>query len=441
MQPKTHITLRQLQQQVKKTLTEQFALPIWVSAEISDLKVNYSGHCYLELIEKGTDNQVPSAQARAVIWRSQYPQIASYFEAETQQKLASGIAILAKVLVNYHELYGFSLQIIDIDPSFTLGEVERRRNQTILQLQKEGVWDMNHELSLPTLVQRIAVISSRNAAGYQDFCKELSQSGYRFQLTLFDAFMQGNAAEDSIIEKLYDVARQLEEFDALVLIRGGGSRSDLNCFDSYRLCNHIAQFPLPVVTGIGHDKDVSVADMVAHTSLKTPTAVAGFLVERMAQNYEQIEHAALCLRDLTRKTLHSSHLSLSHISSEVNHLSRTLIARHQSRMIHLTELIPTTVHHLCQRHRDRMTANEQQLRYSVRNLLRHKQQQILSAEELIESRHPKQILRLGFAIVRTPSSDIASAQSLNRGDQVEIELSDGSIQATVNNKKIWQKKN
>ena len=279
-----HITLRELQRRVKSVLEGSFALPLWVSAEISDIKVNYSGHCYLELVEKaekGGDNGVPTAQARAVIWKSHFPRIAAYFEAETGQRLAPGLKILAKVLVSYHELYGFSLQITDVDPSFTLGDLERQRQQTIAQLQQDGVWEMNRGVPMPTVVQRVAVVSSAQAAGYQDFCKELAKSPYRFEVELFDAFMQGEAAEGSIIDALCRVADRLEEFDAVVIIRGGGSRSDLNCFNAYRICSYVAQFPLPVITGIGHDKDTSVADMVAHTALKTPTAVAGWLVERM----------------------------------------------------------------------------------------------------------------------------------------------------------------
>ena len=283
MQTHSHITLSQLQRLVKETLHERFALPVWVSAEISEIKVNYSGHCYLELVEKGGDNGVPLAQSRAVIWRTAYPRIARYFEAETGQRLAAGIKILAKVAVNYHELYGFSLQITDIDPTYTLGDMERQRQMTIAQLQKEGVWDMNREAPMPVVVQRVAVVSSANAAGYQDFRKELAKSPYRFEVTLFDAFMQGAAAEESIVTALCAVAERMDEFDAVVLIRGGGSASDLNCFNAYRLCAHVAQFPLPILTGIGHDKDTSVADMVAHTALKTPTAVAGWLVERMTQ--------------------------------------------------------------------------------------------------------------------------------------------------------------
>lgn len=317
MLPHAHITLSELQRLVKETLHERFALPVWVSAEISEVKVNYSGHCYLELVEKGGDNGVPLAQSRAVIWRTAYSRIAGYFEAETGQRLAAGIKILAKVAVNYHELYGFSLQITDIDPAYTLGDMQRQRQQTIDCLRKEGVWDMNREVGMPAVVQRIAIVSSANAAGYQDFCKEIGKSPYRFRLTLFDAFMQGAAAEESIVAALCAVADRMEEFDAVVIIRGGGSASDLNCFNAYRLCTHVAQFPLPVLTGIGHDKDTSVADMVAHTALKTPTAVAGWLVERMDTIDAWLDNAALQLRDNVLVTSRAQELQLQELSSHL----------------------------------------------------------------------------------------------------------------------------
>lgn len=413
------ITLRELQRRVKSALEGQFALPVWVSAEISEIKVNYSGHCYLELVEKGGDNGVPTAQARAVVWRSHYPRISGYFEAETGQRLAAGIRILAKVLVSYHELYGFSLQITDIDPSYTLGDMERQRQQTIAQLQQEGVWDMNREAPMPAVVQRIAVVSSVHAAGYQDFCQELEKSPYRFEVSLFDAFMQGEAAEESIVAALCAVAEQLEKFDAVVLIRGGGSRSDLNCFNAYRLCAHVAQFPLPVVTGIGHDKDTSVADMVAHTALKTPTAVAGWLVERMAEADGWLDYAALQLRDATAAAMHASEVRLERLSGEVRRLSGELLTRQSLRLEHLGTLLPE----------------------AARDFLARQTLRLENAAELIAGRSPERILRLGFAVLRAGGKAVTSAAGVTAGEDVEIEVSDGRISATVNSGKIWQKKN
>ena len=385
MQTHSHITLSQLQRLVKETLHERFALPVWVSAEISEIKVNYSGHCYLELVEKGGDNGVPLAQSRAVIWRTAYPRIAGYFEAETGQRLAAGIKILAKVAVNYHELYGFSLQITDIDPTYTLGDMERQRQITIAQLQQEGVWDMNREAPMPVVVQRVAVVSSANAAGYQDFRKELAKSPYRFDVTLFDAFMQGAAAEESIVEALCGVAARPEDFDAVVLIRGGGSASDLNCFNAYRLCAHVAQFPLPILTGIGHDKDTSVADLVAHTALKTPTAVAAWLVERMAQADGYLAWAGLQLGNAALAITHSAAVGLERLGAALAQQSQRLLQ--EGRLAAASELL---------------------LSYSV-----------------------ERVLRRGFAVVRRGGEALRSAEGLSPGDRLDITLADGEVQAAV----------
>ncbi len=414
----TYITLRDLQRLVKQTLDERFALPLWVSAEIAEIKVNYSGHCYLELVEKGGDNGVPTAQARAVIWRSQYTRIAAYFEAETRQRLAAGIRILAKVLVTYHELYGFSLQITDIDPAYTLGDMERQRQQTIAQLQKEGVWEMNRETIMPTVVQRIAVVSSANAAGYQDFRNELAKSPYRFSLTLFDAFMQGSAAEESIVAALCQIAEKQADYDTVVIIRGGGSASDLNCFNAYRLCAHIAQFPLPVVTGIGHDKDTSVADMVAHTALKTPTAVAGWLVERMAAVDGWLDAAALQLHDTTISAMRTTELRLERLSGELRHQATALLTRRTLQLNHLEEQLPQ----------------------QVAAFIARRNASLVAASELIAGHAPERMLRLGFAVVRQGGKAVMSAHHVTTGEAIEIEVADGAISAQVNHTTIWQKK-
>ena len=410
MATRPHITLLELQRKVKLTLNEGFALPVWVSAEIADLKVNYSGHCYLELIEKElkSDNGVPVAQARAVIWRSAYSRIAAYFEAETGQRLAPGIRILAQVVVNYHELYGFSLQITEIDSTYTLGDMEQQRRQTIERLQAEGVWEMNHELTLPLLVQRIAVISSAQAAGYQDFCKELGRSGYAYRLTLFEAVMQGMAAEESITEALCAVAARQEEFDAVIIVRGGGSTTDLNCFNAYRLSSHVAQFPLPVLTGIGHDKDQSVVDLVAHTTLKTPTAVAGWLNERMSSIEGWLEGAAQQLHELTIARMREAELRLEQGLAELHRMAveRTL------------------------REGLRLEQREVMLRERLANALRGEQQRLEKATEAIESRSPQRILQLGFAVLRAEGKALKSVGELEKHRQLTVELSDGTTEIT-----------
>ncbi|MBQ8307963.1 MAG: exodeoxyribonuclease VII large subunit, partial [Alistipes sp.] len=406
MTPNQPITLSDLQGAVKTTLLERFALPVWVVAEVAELKVNYSGHCYLELVEKGAKDGVPKAQARAVIWRSHYPRIAGYFEAETGQRLGAGLQVLIKATVNYHELYGFSLQISDIDPSYTLGDMARQRQQTIARLQAEGVWEMNREQVMPPVVQRIAVVSSRNAAGWQDFRNELQKSPYAFQVTLFDAFMQGEAAEDSIVAALYAISERIEEFDAVGVLRGGGSASDLNCFNGYRLCAHIAQFPLPILTGIGHDRDQSVADMVAHTALKTPTAVAAWFVERMGRIDRWLEDAARLINERTKQLLQGETLRLERAQSRLHRESREGLIEARMRLERGATRLPDAVQRFLERHR----------------------QQLQQAASIVESRHPKQILQLGFAVVRAEGRALRTVEELQRQRQISIELADGSVE-------------
>lgn len=402
----SHIALSELQRLVRTALDERFPLPLWISAEIAELKVNYSGHCYLELVEKGGDNGIPTAQARAVVWRSHYPRIAADFEAATGRPLAAGMRILARASVSYHELYGFSLRIIDIDPSYTLGEMERLRQETIDRLRREGVWEMNRSLAMPLPVQRVAVVSSAQAAGYRDFRKELERSPYRIEHRLFDAFMQGEAAEDSIIAALCAVADAEEPFDAVAILRGGGSASDLNCFNSYRLCSYVAQFPLPVITGIGHDKDTSVADMVAHTPLKTPTAVAVWLSERAAQAAVRLDEASQRLHDAVILLVRDRERTLQRLGGELASRSAALAAREQGRIDTLSSRLPAEAAALVARCRERLAA----------------------AEALAESRSPRHILRLGFAVVRRDGRAVISAHDIHSGQKLEIEVADGRFE-------------
>lgn len=413
-----HITLRELQRTVKRTLEERFELPVWVSAEIAEIKVNYSGHCYLELVEKGGENGVPTAQARAMIWSSNYSRIAARFEQETGQPLSAGLRILAKALVSYHEIYGFSLQISDIDPTYTQGDMERQRQQTIRQLQEEGVWEMNRQLAVPAGVQRVAVVSSAHAAGYRDFCKELEKSSYRFSLTLFDAFVQGAEAENSIVDALGRIAERADEFDAVALIRGGGSASDLNCFNAYRLCAHIAQFPLPVITGIGHDKDTSVADRVAYAALKTPTAVAGWLAERLAGLDGGFDYLAVRLREATLGHTHAAALQLQRLTGELRRVAGERLAAERMRLIRLAER-PAE---------------------AARDLLARQRIRVGNAAEIVAAHSPERLLKLGFALLRSGGRTVTAAAQAQAGDEVEIRLSDGILTATIQKTTIWPKK-
>ena len=407
-----HITLSELQHRIKAAVEGSLALPLWVVAEVSELKVNYSGHCYLELVEKSEPARggtpIPRAQVRAVIWRSQYAMLSSYFEAQTGSRLSVGMKILAKVVVSYHELYGLSLQITDIDPSYTLGEVERQKQLTIAQLQSDGVWDMNRSLTLPRPLQRIAVISSAAAAGYRDFCNELQEGGYAILTTLFDAVVQGAAAEQSICTALEEVALRQEQFDAVVLIRGGGSASDLSCFNSYRLCSYVAQFPLPVITGIGHDKDTSVADMVAHTPLKTPTAVAAWLTEQMACEMAWLDDAARTLSDMAVVAVQRERMRLERMMSDVERDTLRALDREQTFL--------------------KMT--REQLSFAVERGMERQKAFLDMASAAVDARAPEKILKLGFAVVRCNGHAVTSAEGLT-GKEVDIQLATGNITATV----------
>lgn len=430
MAQESYISLSELQRRIKSAVEESLPLPVWVAAEIAELKVNYSGHCYLELVEKaepspargtkvgsggapmGVSNggsSVPRAQVRAVVWRSQYAMLSAYFEAETGSKLAAGMKILAKVIVTYHELYGLSLQITDIDASYTLGEVERQKQQTIKQLQQDGVWDMNREVAMPMLVQRLAIVSSASAAGYRDFCNELRSGGYAFAVELFDAVMQGAAAEESVCAALEAIAARQEEFDAVVIIRGGGSASDLSCFNSYRLCSYVAQFPLPVLTGIGHDKDTSVADMVASTPLKTPTAVAAWLVDRMARIDAWLDDSMQRLGELAVASAHRERLRLELFSADVAKLTMLRFERERAYLQMSREMLLSAVERMIER--EKLKVN--------------------MAQEIVEARSPQQILRMGFAVVRSNGKAIRSTEGVAAGQKLTIELGRGELVAEV----------
>ncbi len=382
---------------------------MWVTAEIAELKVNYSGHCYLELVEKGENDALAKAQSRAVIWRSSYTMISSHFLSQTGQQLSAGLKVLVKVLVNFHELYGLSLQITDIDPSYTLGDAERQRLMTIAQLKSDGVWDMNREQPLSRLLQRIAIISSANAAGYQDFCQEIERSGYHFSLSLFDAYMQGAGAEDSIVAALEAIASSDDDFDAVVIIRGGGSANDLQCFNGYRVASHVAQFPMPIIAGIGHDKDVSIVDMVAALSLKTPTAVATMLTERMAQIEGWLDAAAQSLCDSAVAITREHLIRLEHLSTDLKAKAAQVIESQKSRVVTLAQSLPERAEQFIALERSKING-------------------LSSAVEL---HSPSHLLRLGFAVARVDGVAIRSSEQLSVGQNVTIEIADSQLSAEI----------
>jgi len=363
------LKLSELNGLVKNAVSEAFTAPIWVIGEISELKTNRSGHCYLNLIEKEENGDAIVAQARATIWSYTFRMLRPYFESTTGKQLTEGLNVLVSVSVEFHELYGYSLNIRDIDPTYTLGDMARRRREIIARLQSEGVAEMNKELDLPLVPQKIAIISSETAAGYQDFIDQLihNPAGYHFDLKLFPAVMQGNQAESSIIGALEQIYLYENFFDAVVIIRGGGSQADLSCFDNYNLAYFITQFPLPVITGIGHEKDDSIVDMVAHTKLKTPTAVAEFLISGVAQFDLHLEDLNNRFIEIVTGLIAESKNDIEQIARVIAPLTRERISKANNRLNQTIWKLDNSVKIFIQNRNNQLRRKEEIVRYEFKN--------------------------------------------------------------------------
>jgi exodeoxyribonuclease VII large subunit len=396
----------------------------------------------MELVEKddagsGTGNAVPKASARAVAWRSTWSSLSAYFGGVTGSAPEPGMKVLVKVVVSYHELYGFSLVVADIDPSYTLGEAQRQRQQTIARLKEEGVFDMNREVDLPGAIQRLAVVSSATAAGWRDFMQELGRYPWRFEVELFEAVMQGHATESSVVTALEAIASRGEDFDAVVIVRGGGSQSDLSAFDGYRLCSHIAQFPLPVLTGIGHDKDRSVADMVAAVELKTPTAVAVWLGERLESLDNLLNDFSSRISEVATAVLERERLRLERAARVVSTGALDMTRRLEVRLERLSGELARRSGEYFMREGHRLS-NFSALAGERPGLLMSRAAERLEAmERAVALRRPENILALGFAIVRTAESDgsagraVFDAAELSPGQSLDITLARGAVKANT----------
>ena len=342
------ISLLELNQAIQEKIKINFPEAIWVVAEISELKINRNGHCYLELIEKDVLSENIIAKSRATIWAFTFRMLKPYFESVTGHELASGLKILIKVTVEFHELYGFSLNITDIDPNYTLGDLAQKKAATLQKLEEDGIIHMNKELDFPVVPQKIAVISSETAAGYQDFMHQLinNKFGYHYYIRLFPSIMQGMKAEESIISSLESIFQYEHFFDLVVIIRGGGSQADLNCFNNYYLAANVAQFPIPVLTGIGHDKDESIVDLVAYQKLKTPTAVAEYIIEKTLSFEETIDGYKEKIYDLTLDYISHQKTKLVQSSSILIPLTKNILSKQNSRFELLQEKFKHSTHRL-----------------------------------------------------------------------------------------------
>lgn len=434
------LTLTELQLTIRDSL--YMALPdwYWIVAEISELKENYAGHCYLELIEKHPDEKNVRARVKAVIWSKRYRFLKSLFINVAGEQLAEGMKVLIKVKVEYHEIYGLSLVISDIDPSYTIGEMAMKRQAIIKRLEDEGVLTMNRELPFPSAPQRVAVISSGKAAGYADFMNHLTKNscGYVFYTALFDTVMQGPETEESVINSLNRIAGHPDLFDVVVIIRGGGSASDLSWFDNYPVAYHVTQFPIPVLTGIGHEKDMSVTDMAAHLALKTPTAVADHLIESLSDAEEHLEELSGGIAELSGSVIdtYKAKLSVS-IAGLANYgkefiLKAALIPETQkSRLISAAGYFKTDKNNLIE-------SSRQGLIRITKNYL----EMLLANTDGIEGRlkilDPVSILKRGFTITSVNGKIIKRIDDVNNGMVVDTMLHDGNIRSKILSR---QKKN
>lgn len=371
-----------IEEVVEKDLPERY----WVRAEIASMSVR--GHCYMELVEKG-ENGILSAKVRATCWNNVYALLSAYFAQEAGESLHVGLQVLLEVSVEFHAVYGLSLNIWNIDPTYTLGDLAKQRQATLQQLTEDGVMELQKELKLPSLVRRIAVISSADAAGYGDFCDQLKNNrfGFSFQTQLYPAVMQGDNSAHSIIEALHSIAEQEEEWDVVVIIRGGGANTDLRCFDDYNLASHCAQFPLPIIAGIGHTRDISIVDMVVKISVKTPTAAAEWLIERVAEQVEKVGGLVLRLQ----------RAAMGAVNKEKNRLS----------------------------------LYQQRLKSAIRGAVLREQGKLGLWQKTIELHSPERIFKMGYSLTTVNGKIIHNQGDVKKGDIIETHLQTGVIQSIV----------
>ena len=403
-------TLRQLNLLVREAIEDALPDEYWVEAELSECREN-SGHCYMELIEKDERSNTPVARASAKCWRQTWMMVKPYFERTTGQPLRAGMKVLLRVYAQFHEAYGFSWIVSDIDPTYTLGDMARKRQEIIRQLKEEGVFDLQRELRIPTFAKRIAVISAPHAAGYGDFCRQLEDNeyGFRFEVTLFPAIMQGEQVEQSIINALEQIYSLTSHFDVIVIIRGGGATADLSGFDTLALAENVAQFPLPIITGIGHERDESILDMISHTRVKTPTAAAAFLIDHLRNVWERITDAENFIN--------------RHISERIRY--------QQQRISQLGTLIPTLALRVLsdQRHRIELLGNR--LPVAIERRLTTQKHLIESLSLKLQGFDPQLLLSRGYSITLKNGKAVRDPQQLKPGDEIETRVEKGTIRSVV----------
>ena len=411
MNTERHFSLQQLNLLVRDAINSCLSGVYWLETEIAQINEN-RGHCYLEFIQKEQGYNTPVARAQAKCWRNTWGSIKPYFEHTTGQTLKAGMKVLVLVHPDFHEAFGFSWIVDDIDPRFTLGDMARRRQEIIKILKEEGVFDLNRELPLPLFTQRIAVISSSTAAGYGDFSRQLSDNtyGFRFTTTLFEATMQGEGVENSIIAALNAINADIESYDCVVIIRGGGATSDMSGFDSLALAENVANFPIPIITGIGHDRDECILDMVSHTRVKTPTAAAAFLIERLATVSDRIDSAAERIASYVQQRM----------TAEKNRLTRA------------SERIPILFSLVKTKQDSKLERLNQAMLHSIRLKLDKQGMALDMLSQRASSLDPALLLKRGYSITTLADGHaLRSPSQVKPGDVITTRLASGSVTSII----------
>lgn len=425
-------TLSELSADIRTAIELRLPDEYWVCAEISEFHPNRNGHCYLELIEKDNKGRTQARQ-RAIIWGNTFNLLSPYFEQETGQQLAAGIKVLILVSVNYHELYGLSLTIHDINPSYTIGEAARRRAEIIAQLEADGIINDNKELEIPLLPQRIAIISSNTAAGYGDFISQLYNNNYNYQFytSLFVATMQGDNTATTVIDALNLINDNIEMFDMVVIIRGGGSTSELASFDNYELACNVAQFPLPIIVGIGHERDETVLDSIAAVRVKTPTAAAEWLIERARIAENAAQSLRMQIVEIISNRLLRENSRLQQYTSNIPYSITQRLRNEERKQQNITNAIVHSTNDKINREYNRISLLAQILPERTQNRLMHEQQHIDSLANTIKLLSPDTILARGYSLLLHDNKVIKSVEEIPSDNKVDIHLADGTAQAII----------
>ena len=426
------LTLYELNSLVREVIECEMPDEYWVEAELSECREN-RGHCFMELIQKDEHTATPIAKAAAKCWAQKWMLIRPYFERITGQRLHVGMKVLLKVYAQFHESFGFSWIVTDIDPTYTLGDMARKRQEIIRQLKEEGVFDLQKELHLPLFCQRIAVISSETAAGYGDFCNQLANNpyGFQFRTWLFPAIMQGEEVEKTIIQALNRINDVLEDFDAVVIIRGGGATSDMSGFDTLSLAENVTNFPLPIITGIGHERDESILDMVSYTRVKTPTAAASFLISHLKEVLDAILDSQNRLTRLAQQKLTQLSAQLSTIAEMLPRVFSTAKVRQEARIDGLYSRILSMIQQKIITQKAIVGQVEERIPMLLERRLTTERHLLQLAEEKARSLDPVLLLKRGYSITTKDGKAIRNPQELGRGDLIETRLSEGIIKSTI----------